>query len=138
MISVAGLSKSFAGKDQKVAAVASIDFDPTAETFATAGASDGLVKLWTTKTQQQFGATFPGDPGQWGNAKYTPDGSKLIVVYQDGTGFVWPVSLPDWEAQACTVAGRNPHWFSTDTPRPFISERVYFPKRCWRGTSGSP
>ena len=27
MISVAGLSKSFAGKDQKVAAVASIDFE---------------------------------------------------------------------------------------------------------------
>jgi WD40 repeat protein/DNA-binding SARP family transcriptional activator len=89
------------------APVASIDFDPTGERFATTGASDGLAKLWTTGTQQQFGATFPGDPGQWGEAQYTPDGSKLIVVYQDGTGFVWPVSLPDWEAQACTVAGRN-------------------------------
>ena len=51
--------------------------------------------------------TFPGDPGQWGDAQYTPDGSKLIVVYQDGTGFVWPVSLRAWEGHACAVAGRN-------------------------------
>jgi len=89
------------------APVASIAFDPAGDTFATAGGSDGLAKLWTTKTQQQFGATFPGDPGQWGNAQYTPDGSKLIVVYQDGTGFIWPVSLNAWEEHACAVAGRN-------------------------------
>ncbi len=48
------------------------------------------MKLWTTKTQQQFGADFPADPGQVGNTRYTPDGSKLIVVYGDGKGFVWP------------------------------------------------
>jgi WD40 repeat protein len=89
------------------APVASIAFDPTGETFATAGGSDGLAKLWTTRTQQQFGATFPGDPGHWGNARYTPDGSKLIVVYDDGKGFVWPVSLRAWEDHACAVAGRN-------------------------------
>jgi WD40 repeat protein/DNA-binding SARP family transcriptional activator len=89
------------------APVASIAFNPSGGTFATAGGSDGFVKLWATKTQQQFGATFPGDPGQWGNAQYTPDGSKLIVVYQDGTGVVWPVSLQAWEDHACAVAGRN-------------------------------
>ena len=89
------------------APVASIAFDPAGDTFATAGGSDGLAKLWTTKTQQQFGATFPGDPGRWGNAQYTPDGSKLVVVYDDGTGVVWPVSLPAWEDHACAVAGRN-------------------------------
>jgi WD40 repeat protein/DNA-binding SARP family transcriptional activator len=89
------------------APVASIAFDPAGGMFATAGGSDGLVKLWTTKTEQQFGATFPGDPGQWGNAQYTPDGSRLIVVYQDGTGVVWPVSLAAWETHACQVAGRN-------------------------------
>ena len=26
----------------------------------------------------------------------------------------------------------------TGTPSPFINERVYWPNRCWRGTSGSP
>jgi WD40 repeat protein len=89
------------------APVASISFTPASDTFATAGASDGLMKIWTTKTQQQFGATFPGEPGQSGDARYTPDGSKLIVVYQDGKGVIWPVSLPAWENHACAVAGRN-------------------------------
>jgi WD40 repeat protein len=87
--------------------VASIAFAPTGDTFATAGGSDGLAKLWTTKTRQQFGAAFPGSSGQPGNARYTPDGSKLIVIYQDGKGFVWPVSLHAWENHACAVAGRN-------------------------------
>ena len=39
--------------------------------------------------------------------RYTPDGSKLIVVYEDGKGFVWPVSLRAREDHACAVAGRN-------------------------------
>jgi WD40 repeat protein/class 3 adenylate cyclase/energy-coupling factor transporter ATP-binding protein EcfA2 len=89
------------------APVSSISFDRTGAIFATAGGSDGLVKLWETKTQQQFGATFPGGPGQWGNAQFTPNGSKLVVVYGDGTGFVWPVSVKAWERHACAVAGRN-------------------------------
>ena len=72
-----------------------------------AGGSDGLAKLWTTKTKQQFGAAFPGNPGQFGSVRYTPDGSKLIVVYQDGKAFVWPVSLRAWADHACAVAGRN-------------------------------
>ena len=73
----------------------------------TAGGSDELAKLWDTKTLQQFGSTFPGDPGQWGNAEFTPDASKLVVVYADGTGFSWPISVKAWEKHACRVAGRN-------------------------------
>ena len=87
--------------------VASIAFAPAGDTFATTGSSDGLAKLWTAKTRQQFGAAFPGNPGQWGSARYTPDGSKLIVVYQDGKGFVWPASGRAWADHACAVAGRN-------------------------------
>jgi len=89
------------------APVASLSFNPAGTNFATAGGSDGLAKLWTTATEQQFGSTFPGEPGQWGNAQYTPDGSHLLVVYQDGKGFVWPTSVGAWERQACVVAGRN-------------------------------
>jgi WD40 repeat protein len=89
------------------APVASISFAPDGKTFATTGGSDGLAKIWVTKTEQQFGATFPGDPGQWGNAAYTPDGSKLIVVYADGKAFAWPASVGSWEQHACKVAGRN-------------------------------
>jgi WD40 repeat protein/class 3 adenylate cyclase len=89
------------------APVASISFDSSGATFATAGGSDGLAKLWDSKTGQQFGATFPGDPGHWGNAQFTRDGSSLVVIYDDGTGFVWPTSVRVWEQHACAVAGRN-------------------------------
>ena len=89
------------------APVASINFDPSGDTFATTGGSDGAVKLWTAATQQQFGATFPGSPGNQGNAAYTPDGSRVIVIYEDGTGYVWPATVRAWEEHACQVAGRD-------------------------------
>jgi WD40 repeat protein len=104
------------------APVASISFSPGGDLFATAGGSDGLAKIWSTKTQQQFGATFPGDPGFWGNAAYVPDGSKLIVVYQDGKGFVWPTSLNDLEKHACAVAGRN---FTREEWSRYVTGRSY-------------
>jgi WD40 repeat protein len=104
------------------APVASIAFDAESDTFATTGASDGLAKLWTTTTQQQFGAPLPGDPGLSGTARYTPDGSKLIVVYRSGKGFVWPVSLGAWEDHACAVAGRN---FTREEWSRFVSGRRY-------------
>ena len=95
------------GRPTLVAAapVASISFDPTGDTFATSGGSDGLAKLWRTSTLQQFGATFPGDPGQWGNAVYTPDGSRLVVVYEDGTGDVWPTSPTAWSSTPAPSPG---------------------------------
>ena len=102
--------------------VASISFDPPGQRFATAGGSDGLAKIWTAETEQQFGAAFPGDPGQWGNAQFTPDGSKLIVVYQDGKAFIWPVSLEAWGAHACAVAGRN---FTHEEWSRYVSGRSY-------------
>jgi len=104
------------------APVASISFDPAGggAIFATAGGSDGLAKLWDAKTLQQFGTTFPGDPGQWGSAEFTPDGSKLVVVYADGTGFLWPTSVKAWEQQACAVAGRD---FTSEEWRRFVGGR---------------
>jgi WD40 repeat protein len=104
------------------APVASLSFSPDAATFAEVGGSDGLAKLWTTVTEQQLGATFPGDPGQWGNAQYTPDGSHLVVVYQDGKAFVWPTSLGAWEQHACDVAGRN---FTPEEWQRFVGSRSY-------------
>jgi WD40 repeat protein len=104
------------------APVASIDFDPSGDTFVTTGGSDGVMKLWTTKTQQQFGATFPGSPGTWGNAAYTPDGSRIVVVYADGTGSVWPATVGAWEDHACRVAGRN---FTREEWSRFVTGRGY-------------
>ena len=31
-----------------------------------------------------------------------------MVLYDDGTGFVWPTSVDAWERHACQVAHRNP------------------------------
>jgi hypothetical protein len=42
--------------------VASISFGRDPHVFATAGLSDGLVKLWTTSPLEQFGASLPGPP----------------------------------------------------------------------------
>ena len=97
------------GRPTVVAAapVASINFSPSGDTFATTTASDGSVKLWTTTTEQQFGAAFPGSAGNIGNAAFTPDGSELLVIYQDGTGYEWPATVQAWENHACAVAGRN-------------------------------
>jgi len=76
----------------EAAPVASIDVSPDGTTFATSGGSSGDLKIWDDSSLQQFGATFAGTAGLWGNAVYTPDGSSLIVVYADGSGAVWPVS----------------------------------------------
>src|SRR6185503_1483045 len=88
------------------APVAAISFSPSGAEFATAGGSSGL-KLWDTKTLQEVGTSLPGSPGLWANTAFTPDGSKLLALYQDGSGVVWPATLAAWEAHACRVAGRN-------------------------------
>jgi WD40 repeat protein len=89
------------------APISAIAFDPTGQTFATAGGSSGLAKLWTTATLQQLGADLPGGQGEWGNVAFTPDGRYLLVVFGDGTAYRWPATVSAWEQHACTVAGRN-------------------------------
>ena len=97
--------------------ISSIAFGPTGATFATTGGSDGIARVWTTATLQQFGSNLPGAPNFWGNAAYTPDGNHLVVVWEDGTGSIWPTSTAALEAQACAVAGRN---FTTAEWRKFV------------------
>jgi WD40 repeat protein len=89
------------------APVSSLAFQPGTDVFATGGGSGGFVKLWDAKTLTQIGSAFPGSPGKWANALFTPDGSRLVTIYDDGRGAVWPVSLEAWKARACQVAGRN-------------------------------
>jgi WD40 repeat protein len=87
--------------------VESIAFDPTGERFATTGGGDGSAKLWFTSTLQQEGATFPGDQAAHGTATFQPDGANLLIVDDQGHGFLWPTSPTAWERHACAVAGRN-------------------------------
>jgi WD40 repeat protein/DNA-binding SARP family transcriptional activator/energy-coupling factor transporter ATP-binding protein EcfA2 len=89
------------------APVASIAFDPSGSRFATTGGSDGSTKLWFTPTLQQQGSDLQGQPGTWGNAVFSPDGSKLIAIADDGKGFEWSATPNAWKQHACAVAGRN-------------------------------
>jgi WD40 repeat protein/class 3 adenylate cyclase len=89
------------------APVVVIAFDKSGDEFVTGGGSGGFVKLWDTNTLQQVGSAFPGEPGRWVNALLFDGGRKLLTLYDDGHGAIWPMSLSAWEAHACAVAGRN-------------------------------
>ena len=124
------LWKPFTGVEQgrptlvAAAPVASIAFDPAKPLFATAGGSDGIVKLWSSTTLRQFGANFPRVSGQWGNAQFTPDGSKLVVIWKDGHAAVWPTDVTSWKAHACRVAGRR---LTREEWARFVGSRAYAP-----------
>jgi class 3 adenylate cyclase/WD40 repeat protein len=89
------------------APVVALEFDQRGDEFVTGGGSGGFVKLWDTKTLQQIGSAFPGEPGKWANALFFDHGAKLLTLYDDGKGAVWPMALAAWKAHACAVAGRN-------------------------------
>jgi WD40 repeat protein len=89
------------------APVSGLALSPDGTRFATTGGSSGDLKVWDLHARQQIGSTLPGTAGMWGNAAYTPDGAKLVVVYLDTTGELWPVSVSAWMDHACAVAHRN-------------------------------
>ena len=104
--------------------IASLDFDQSGGTFSTTGGSDGTAKLWATATLQQLGSAFQSDPSQWGTARFTPGGTRLVVLYGDGTGYVWPTTVSAWIAHACTVAGRN---LTREEWQRYVPHRRYAP-----------
>jgi WD40 repeat protein len=89
------------------APVASLSVDPATERFATTGGTSGGLTVWDARTLQQFGSGFPGGLGQWGTSAYTPDGERIVSLFADGSGTVWPVSLAALMSHACAVARRN-------------------------------
>ena len=47
-------------------------------------------------------------PGPSGLAAlFTPDGHRVFVVSETGSGWVWDVDPSDWESQSCRIAGRS-------------------------------
>lgn len=55
----------------------------------------GEIAFWSLTTQQFTGATL------------SPDGKYLAVAMSGGPVEVSYVTLPDWEAQVCSIANRN-------------------------------
>ncbi len=88
--------------------VGSISSGSDSDVFSTTGLADGRAKVWWTSPVQQLGSSFRHRPGaQAGKAAITADGRKLIVVYDDGSGAVWPLDVDTWIRHACAVAGRD-------------------------------
>ena len=51
--------------------------------------------------------TDDSGPATWGSAAFTPDGNRVVVLFSDGHGVVWPVSVAAWLRHARAVAWRN-------------------------------
>ena len=104
------------------APVASVAFDPSGQRFATSGAQDGTVKLWSTATLQQEDPTsrpVPTPPPPSPSRR-----AQAASVAADGLGDVltWPTALSAWEHRACAVASRN---LSRSEWRRFVPELPY-------------
>ena len=103
--------------------VYSVGFDPSGELLVTSGL-DGTTRLWDAATGKQFGTTFPGSENVVNVSAFTPDGSRIVVVYSNGQAFVWPATWQVWAAHACAVAGRA---FTRGEWRTFVGDRPYEP-----------
>jgi WD40 repeat protein/DNA-binding SARP family transcriptional activator len=87
--------------------IADVAFDPSGQRFAITGSQDGDVKVWFTASLEQEGPRLAADPGSTAAATFSPDGTGLLVVDDNGGAFTWPMSLTAWEQRACSLAGRN-------------------------------
>jgi hypothetical protein len=80
---------------------------------------DGTVVLWDAASQRPIGSPLPGptdlaaDPrgapgaarGAYTTARFTPDGSRLFALRDDGHAFRWEVDRKAWRQHACSIAG---------------------------------
>jgi hypothetical protein len=114
------------------APVASISFGRDPDMFATAGLSDGLVKLWTTSPLEQFGASFPGSPGALVHAALAGPGSDCRLRRRNRRRVAKTLSV--WKTHACTVAGdeANPRRMAPFRARPSRREDVLQGESGWR------
>ena len=61
--------------------------------------------LWDIESQQPIGSPLPVPEGSWVTAHFTPDGSRLFAVNNNGIAVRWEVDPDVWRQHACAVAG---------------------------------
>jgi WD40 repeat protein/class 3 adenylate cyclase/energy-coupling factor transporter ATP-binding protein EcfA2 len=103
--------------------VNSLDFDRMGEILVTGG-TDGTTRLIDVESRVLIGSPLPGFDNLLENAELTPDGRRVIVVYDNGVGFVWEVDPTVWKKQGCAVAGRDLTRAEWDQ---FLPDREYRP-----------
>ena len=99
--------------------------DMTSDGTTVLGADEsGNVLLWDVATGTTIGDPLPG-PGpedNWLAAYFTPDGRRVFVVSETGSGWVWDVDPSDWLARTCEVAGRS---FTEQEWQDLLPDRPY-------------
>ena len=100
-----------------------VDITPDGSTVLGADES-GNVLLWDVATGTTIGDPLPG-PGRddkWLAAYFTPDGRRVFVISETGSGWVWNVDPSDWETLACPIAGRS---LTMQEWQEFLPDRAY-------------
>ena len=93
-----------------------LDFSADGRTLATSSA-EGTVALWDVASRDPIGSPLPRAPdrrprpayfdatGGFGTPRFTPDGSRLFVVHDNGHAVRWDLAPAVWRRRACAVAG---------------------------------
>ena len=68
--------------------------------------------------RQPIGPALPGPAGRWATARFSPDGSRLFIVYDDGTAVRWEVDPGGLATPGLHPGGRRPHRRAVGGARP--------------------
>jgi WD40 repeat protein/DNA-binding SARP family transcriptional activator len=100
----------------------SADFGADGSTVVGADTA-GKVLLWDVATGTIIGDPFPGPRlVEFVAASFTPDGRRVVVMSDTGSGWIWDVNLSEWETRACQIAGRS---LSQQEWEEFLPDRPY-------------
>lgn len=102
--------------------VLDLGWTPDGKSLISSG-TDGSVRLIDAHAGAQVGL-MPSSEGMWVDAAVSPDGQRVVAVYENGDALDWSISETDWLADACRIAGRN---LTPDEWTKYLPGRPYAP-----------